>query len=61
MAQFFKMLNNRADVVLATKVSGRSNRVNWLPRRDKGTLARVSAEQIVDSADASLERLETEH
>lgn len=47
----------RQDVVLATKVSGRSDRITWLPRRRAGTAAALTREQIIDSVDASLERL----
>lgn len=61
VAQFLKTINDRAAVVLATKVSGRSERIDWLPRRATNTLVEVTAEQIVDSVDASLERLETDY
>lgn len=61
VAMFLKTLKNRSDVILATKVSGRSDRISWLPRRAKETLAQVTAEQIVDSVNASLERLETDY
>lgn len=47
----------REDVILATKVCGRSSRVTWLPRRNENTPAAVTREQILDSVDASLERL----
>ena len=42
-------------------VSGRSDRINWLPRRIKGTTCNLSREQILDSVDASLERLGTDY
>lgn len=61
VARFLKTLPNRSDVVLATKVSGRSSRIDWLPRRNPKTLAEVNGEQIVDSVEASLERLETDY
>jgi aryl-alcohol dehydrogenase-like predicted oxidoreductase len=61
VARFLKTLPDRSDVVLATKVSGRSSRIDWLPRRRPKTLAEVNQEQIVDSVDASLERLETDY
>lgn len=51
----------REDVILATKVCGRSERIDWLPRREKGTKAAITREQILDSVDASLERLGTDY
>jgi len=51
----------RDQIVLASKVCGRSERIDWLPRRHKGTTAQVTKEQIVDSVDASLERLGVEY
>jgi aryl-alcohol dehydrogenase-like predicted oxidoreductase len=56
VAAFLKTVP-RKSVVLATKVCGRSDRINWLPRRKKRTPAQVTPEQIMDSVDASLERL----
>jgi aryl-alcohol dehydrogenase-like predicted oxidoreductase len=50
---------NRADVVLATKVAGPG--VTWLPRREKDTPSSLTREQIIDSVDASLERLGTDY
>lgn len=47
----------RENVILATKVSGRSDRIDWLPRRKEKTKAEVTKEQIIDSVEASLERL----
>ena len=47
---------NRQDVILATKVAGRSQ-INWLPRREKETTSALTREQIMDSVEASLERL----
>mmetsp|Transcript_16481 Transcript_16481/g.25741 ORF Transcript_16481/g.25741 Transcript_16481/m.25741 type:complete len:402 (-) Transcript_16481:239-1444(-) len=49
----------REDVILATKVCGRSDRINWL-RKDKSAAA-VTREQILESVDSSLERLETDY
>lgn len=60
VAMFLKTVN-RKDIILATKVSGRSDRISWLPRRRAETLAEVTGEQILDSVDASLERLETDY
>lgn len=52
---------NRDDVVLATKVSGRSDRIDWLPRRKDKTTPSLTSDQIVDSVEASLKRLGTDH
>lgn len=60
VAMFLKTVN-RSDIILASKVSGRSDRITWLPRRVAETSAAVTAEQIVDSVDASLERLQTDY
>jgi len=57
VAAFLKTRKDRSDVILATKVAGRSDRISWLPRRRPETLAEVTKEQILDSVDASLERL----
>lgn len=62
VARFLKTLDGgRSSVILATKVSGRSDRIDWLPRRAPKTLAQVTSDQIIDSVDASLERLETDY
>ena len=52
---------NRQDVILATKVSGRSDRFTWLPRAEPGTTPALSKEQILYSVDKSLERLGTDY
>lgn len=57
----FLQNRKREDVILATKVSGRSERIDWLPRREKGTKAALTREQILDSVDASLKRLGTDY
>ena len=49
----------REDVVLATKVSGRSDRFDWL--RKDGSSTEVNRKQILESVDASLERLGTDY
>ena len=59
--KMFLQNRKREDVILATKVSGRSERIVWLPRREKGTSAALTREQILDSVDASLERLGTDY
>ena len=56
VAMFLKTVP-RQDIVLATKVCGRSDRIDWLPRRQPQTTAALNKEQIVDSVNASLERL----
>jgi aryl-alcohol dehydrogenase-like predicted oxidoreductase len=60
VAMFLKG-RNRQDVILATKVCGRSDRFTWLPRREENTPAALTKEQILDSVDASLERLGTDY
>ena len=47
----------REDVVLATKVTGRSDRMTWMPRSTEGESAALTRKQILDSVDFSLERL----
>jgi len=56
-----KFLKNRKreDVILATKVCGRSPRITWL--RENGEGAEVSKKQILESVDASLQRLGTDY
>ena len=49
----------REDIILATKVSGRSERVTWL--RKDGSTTRVNRAQILESVDASLKRLGTDY
>lgn len=60
VAQFLKT-KKREDVVLATKVSGRAKHITWLPRSQANTTPDLSRQQILDSVDASLERLETDY
>eukprot|EP00982_Pelagococcus_subviridis_P012947 31203-Pelagococcus_subviridis.AAC.4 len=50
----------REDVVLATKVSGRSDRITWLPRGDNET-PRVKRKHIMESVEHSLSRLQVDH
>jgi len=54
--RLFLQNRKREDVVLATKVAGRSP-IDWLPRRAPETTSAVTREQILDSVDASLARL----
>ena len=58
VAAFLKS-RKREDVVLATKVSGRSDRFDWL--RKDGSSTEVNRKQILESVDASLERLGTDY
>jgi aryl-alcohol dehydrogenase-like predicted oxidoreductase len=51
----------REDVILATKVCGRAAGITWLPRREENTPAALTKDQIIDSVDASLERLGTDY
>ena len=51
----------REDVVLATKVAGRSGFIDWLPRAEPGTMAKLTKEQILYSVDESLKRLGTDY
>lgn len=60
VAAFLKE-RSRDDVVLATKVCGRSDRITWLPRKEPDTPACLSKEQILYSVDSSLERLGVDH
>lgn len=50
----------REDVVLATKVSGRSERITWLPRENDET-PRVKRKHIMESVEHSLTRLGTDY
>lgn len=61
VAAFLQTISNRKDYIIATKVCGRSSRIDWLPRSQPNTLAEVNAQQIVDSVTASLERLQCEY
>lgn len=60
VAKFLKT-QKREDVILATKVSGRSDRITWLPRANPDTPACLAKEQILYSVDESLKRLETDY
>lgn len=50
----------REDVILATKVAGRSDRLPFL-RKNKDEEVRVNRAQILESVDASLQRLGTDY
>lgn len=51
---------DRSKVILATKVSGASPRITWLPGRN-GQGSRVTYDEIIASVDYSLERLQTDY
>lgn len=51
---------DRSKVILATKVAGASDRLNWLPGRN-GQLPRVRRSDILASVDESLKRLGTDY
>jgi len=58
VAEFLKT-RKREDVILATKVAGRSDRLTWL-RKNKEEV-RVNRKQILESVDSSLKRLGTDY
>jgi len=58
VAEFLKG-RKREDVILATKVAGRSERITWL--RDDESGAVVNRAQILESVDKSLQRLGTDY
>lgn len=49
----------RGDVILASKVLGRSDRMTWV--RKDASIVKVSREQILESVDSSLQRLGTDY
>jgi aryl-alcohol dehydrogenase-like predicted oxidoreductase len=51
--------SRRDRIVLATKVTGASERITWIRKSGKGT--RVDRANILESVDASLKRLKTDH
>ena len=61
VAEFLKTRSRREDVILATKVSGRSDRVTWMPRDKPNEPAQVNRAAIRASIDASLQRLGTDY
>ncbi|MEO1198688.1 MAG: aldo/keto reductase [Pseudomonadota bacterium] len=56
---WFKARGNRDKVILATKIVGRSDRMDWF--RDGGTLADLSANQVREAVEKSLKRLQTDY
>ncbi|MGH6736448.1 MAG: NADP(H)-dependent aldo-keto reductase [Methyloceanibacter sp.] len=50
---------NRDKVLIATKVAGRSTKIDWL--REDGSLSRQSPAQIMEAVDKSLARLKTDY
>ena len=59
VAKFLKS-RKREDVILATKVAGRAERITWMPRKEK-SFAMLTKQQILESVDESLKRLETDY
>lgn len=59
VAEWLKRRGKRDDVVLATKVAGRSERITWLRKHGEGT--KVRRTDILESVDASLKRLGTDY
>ena len=51
---------NRAEVVIATKVAGFSSDIDWL-RADNKMGTQLNKAQVVESVEASLKRLGTDH
>ena len=51
----------RQDIILATKVSGYSERMTWMPRQVPNQPTRLTKDQILYSVDQSLQRLETDY
>ena len=58
IAKFLKS-RKREEIILATKVAGRSDQMTWL--RDNGEGSKVTRSQILESVDKSLKRLGTEY
>jgi len=58
VAKFLKG-RNRDDVILATKVAGRADRITWL--REDESPTKLTREQILESVDSSLKRLGVDH
>merc|ERR1719163_1525896 len=59
VAEWLRRRGKRDDIVLASKVSGYSDRINWLRKSGEGS--RVNREQIIESVDSSLKRLGTDY
>ena len=60
VAQFLKQ-QGRDKVILSTKVAGRNDKINWLPRAQPESTACLDKQQIVYSVQQSLQRLETDY
>lgn len=58
IGNWMKERNNREDVIIATKVVGRSG-MNWF--RKDGSLSKVNKAQILEAIDGSLKRLKTDY
>jgi aryl-alcohol dehydrogenase-like predicted oxidoreductase len=59
IGSWFRSRGKRDKVILATKVVGRSDVMNWF--RDDGSLAELSRKQILEAVDKSLKRLQTDY
>ena len=59
IGNWFKERGNRDKVILATKVVGRSTRMNWF--RQDGSLTRLNKAQINEAVEKSLKRLKTDY
>lgn len=61
VAAFLRTRACREDVILATKVAGRSEKITWLPRDKPNEPAQVNRAAILASVEASLQRLGTDY
>ena len=59
IGNWFKTRGSRDKVILATKVVGQSERMDWF--REDGSLARLTKAQIFEAVDKSLKRLKTDY
>ena len=59
IGNWFEARKNRDKVILATKVVGRSDQMDWF--RDGGALPRANAKNFEEAVDKSLKRLKTDY
>nr|WP_306269531.1 aldo/keto reductase [Pararhizobium sp. IMCC3301] len=59
IGDWFEASGNRDQVILATKVVGRSDRMDWF--RDDGALPKLDRKNIFEAVDKSLTRLKTDY
>ena len=58
----FMKTRKRSDVILATKIAGTSNRIDWLRKGMEGEpFTKITKEQVEYSIDESLKRLGTDY